>query len=79
MLLTAREKLINDLAMMSEEDFGLLLEEVENARQMREEAERREALSAFNKAWERLEDLGLRAYCGSGDKELPIHYITWKE
>lgn len=87
MLMTAREKLINDLASMSNFDYDALLEDVEQERMERKEttrrealaATRREALAAFENAWEKLEDLGLCAYCGCGDRELPISYIVWKE
>ena len=79
MLMTAREKLINDLASMSNFEYDALLEDVEQERMRREETTRREALAAFEDAWEKLEDLGFCAYCGCGDRELPISYIIWKE
>lgn len=79
MLLTAKEKLINDLAAMEQSDFDNLMEEVEAERERREKEKFLNLFTTFEKIREELEELGYYPYLYTIDKDIPIDILVWKE
>lgn len=81
MLLTAREKLIEDLALMDREEFNTLVAHVEQKREELHREQLKEAFNAFNESWERMEELGYYPVIPleSGEGEISLDLIIWKE
>lgn len=81
MLLTAREKLIEDLTLMDREEFNTLITQVQEKREELHRKELRDAFNAFNESWERMEELGYYPAIPleSGEGEISLDIIIWRE
>lgn len=81
MLLTAREKLIEDLALMDREEFNTLVAQAQEKREELHRKELRDAFNAFNESWERMEELGYYPVIPleSGEGEISLDIIIWRE